>query len=191
MINRIPRYCCPNRHRSASVFTVLTRHTGLQAYLVVRLIWGTTFVTNCVIAVIRRPGFIRCGRDFSALVQTGPGTRSASYTVSTGSFPGGGGVKRPGRGVDHPPTSSAEVKETVKLYLCSPLWAFAACSTVDFTFTRFYDHLFFFSRFSDVLGNQRISNCSCTVDGGFVRLWSDCLCGNRVLMCVIAVCFVQ
>jgi len=33
--------------------------------------------------------------------------------MSTGSFIG---VKRPGRGVDHPPTSSAEVKERVELY---------------------------------------------------------------------------
>jgi hypothetical protein len=30
------------------------------------------------------------------------------------------GVRRPGRGVNHPPTSSAEVKERVKLYLFSP-----------------------------------------------------------------------
>jgi hypothetical protein len=29
-------------------------------------------------------------------------------------------VKRPGRGVDHPPSSSARVKERVELYLCSP-----------------------------------------------------------------------
>jgi hypothetical protein len=29
-------------------------------------------------------------------------------------------VKRPGRGVDHPPLSSAEVKERVELYLYSP-----------------------------------------------------------------------
>jgi hypothetical protein len=40
------------------------------------------------------------------------------YTVGTGSFPG---VKRSGRGVDHPPPSSAEVKEEVELYLYSPL----------------------------------------------------------------------
>ena len=35
------------------------------------------------------------------------------------------GVKRPGRGVDHAPPSSAEVKEIVELYLCSssgPSW---------------------------------------------------------------------
>ena len=30
------------------------------------------------------------------------------------------GVKRPGRGVDHPPPSSAEVKEKVELNLYSP-----------------------------------------------------------------------
>jgi hypothetical protein len=30
------------------------------------------------------------------------------------------GVKRPGRGVDHPPSSSARVKEIVELYLYSP-----------------------------------------------------------------------
>ena len=34
----------------------------------------------------------------------------------TGYFPG---VKRPGRGVNHPPPSTAEVKETVELYLYS------------------------------------------------------------------------
>jgi len=30
------------------------------------------------------------------------------------------GVKRPGHGVDHPPASGVEVKETVQLYLYSP-----------------------------------------------------------------------
>ena len=30
------------------------------------------------------------------------------------------GVKRPGRGADHPPPSSAEVKKRVELYLYSP-----------------------------------------------------------------------
>jgi hypothetical protein len=40
----------------------------------------------------------------------------ASYTMVSGSLPG---VKRPRRGVDHPPPSSAEVKERVDLYLYS------------------------------------------------------------------------
>jgi len=62
------------------------------------------------------------GVRFSAPVQTGPGAHPASNTVGTGSFPG---VKQPGRGVDHPPPSSAEVKERVELYLYStsgPSW---------------------------------------------------------------------
>jgi hypothetical protein len=60
---------------------------------------------------------IPVGARFSAPVQTDPGAYPASCTMGTGSFPG---VKRPGRGVDHPPLSSAEVKERVELYLCSP-----------------------------------------------------------------------
>ena len=48
----------------------------------------------------------RCGARFSVPVQTGPGAYPASYTMRTGSFPG---VKRPGRGADHPPHLSAEV----------------------------------------------------------------------------------
>ena len=58
------------------------------------------------------------GAKFSALVQNGLGAHPASYIMGTGvSFPG---VKRPGRGVDNPPPSSAEVKERVELYICSP-----------------------------------------------------------------------
>jgi hypothetical protein len=45
----------------------------------------------------------RWGARFSAPVQTGPGAHPASCTMGTG-------LKRPGRGVDHPPPSSAEVK---------------------------------------------------------------------------------
>jgi hypothetical protein len=50
---------------------------------------------------------------FSAPVQTGSGAHPASYTVGTGSFPG---VKRPGRGIDHPHPARAEDKERVELY---------------------------------------------------------------------------
>jgi len=51
---------------------------------------------------------------FSAPVQTGSENHPASYTMGTESFPG---VKRPGRGTDHPLPSIAEVKERVELYL--------------------------------------------------------------------------
>ena len=57
------------------------------------------------------------GGRFSASVQTGPGAHPVSCTMSTGSFPG---VKRPGRGVDHPLPSRAEVEGRVELYICSP-----------------------------------------------------------------------
>ena len=61
------------------------------------------------------PGIeFRCGARFPAPVQNGPGAHPASYTMGTGSFPE---VKRPGRGVDHPQPSSAEVEERVALYL--------------------------------------------------------------------------
>ena len=60
-----------------------------------------------------RPGIeSRWEARFSAPVQTGPGAHPASYTMGTGSFPG---VKQLGRGVDHPPSYSAEVKERVDL----------------------------------------------------------------------------
>jgi hypothetical protein len=58
------------------------------------------------------------GVKFSLSFQTAPGTHPASYTMGTGSFPG---VKRPGRDVDHTPSSSAEAKERVELYFYSPL----------------------------------------------------------------------
>jgi hypothetical protein len=60
------------------------------------------------------------GARFYAPVQNGPKAHPASYTMGSGSFPG---VKRPGRIVDHPPPSSAEVKERAELYLYSPVWA--------------------------------------------------------------------
>jgi hypothetical protein len=64
----------------------------------------------------------RWGARFSTPVLTGPGGHPAFCTMGTGSFPG---VKRPGCGADHPPSSSAEVKEGVELYIYSPsgpLW---------------------------------------------------------------------
>jgi hypothetical protein len=48
--------------------------------------------------------------------------------MGTRSLPG---ATWPGHGIDHPPPSSAKVKERVQL-----LWAFVACSTVNFTFTK-------------------------------------------------------
>jgi hypothetical protein len=58
------------------------------------------------------------GARFFAHVQTGPETHPASCTMGTWSFPG---VKRPGRGADHPPSSSAEVKKEYSYTSTPPL----------------------------------------------------------------------
>ena len=57
----------------------------------------------------------RCRRYFDTRPNR-PWGYPASYTTDTGSFPG---VKRPGRGEDHPPHSNAEVKKRVVLYIYS------------------------------------------------------------------------
>jgi hypothetical protein len=57
------------------------------------------------------------GGRFFAPVQTGSAAHPTSYTMGTGSLPG---VRRPGRGFDNPPQSSAEVKERVEPDLYSP-----------------------------------------------------------------------
>ena len=73
----------------------------------------------------------RVGRDSSVGIATryrldGPGSNPGggeifcpTYSMGTGSFPG---IKWPGRGVDQPSSSRAEVKERVELYLYSPSW---------------------------------------------------------------------
>jgi hypothetical protein len=56
------------------------------------------------------------GSRFTAPVQTGSEAHPASNTMCIGSFPE---VKWPGRGVEHPPPSDAEVNERVELYIYS------------------------------------------------------------------------
>ena len=69
------------------------------------------------------------GLRFSEPVQTDPGAHPASYTMDTRSFLG---VKRPGRGVDHPLPSSADVNERVELYLYFTSGPSVACYRVNF-----------------------------------------------------------
>ena len=61
-------------------------------------------------------GGVGLAARFSASLPTGPRAHLASYTMGTGSFPG---VRRSGRGVDHPLSYSAEAKERVELYIYS------------------------------------------------------------------------
>ena len=63
----------------------------------------------------------RCRRDIPHPSRRALGAHPASYTMGTVSFPG---VKRHGVGVDHPPLSSADVKERVEPYFfpSGPSW---------------------------------------------------------------------
>jgi hypothetical protein len=56
------------------------------------------------------------GARFSVPVQTRPGAYPTAYTLGTVSCPG---VKRPERGVNHPPLANTNVKERIKLYMYS------------------------------------------------------------------------
>ena len=82
---------------------------------------------NCVIILCSTGSPVRGSKPGgSEIFRTRPerpwGPYSLLYNGYRVSFPG---VKRPGRGVNHPPLSRAEVKERVQLYLYSPsgpLW---------------------------------------------------------------------
>jgi hypothetical protein len=50
------------------------------------------------------------------------------------------GVKRPARGVDHPPHLAPRLKRE-QSYTSTPHWAFVACSRVNFTFTFYWQAL--------------------------------------------------
>ena len=68
------------------------------------------------------------GEEIFLPVQTDPEAHPASCTMGTGPFPG---VKRPGRGADHPLPSKCRGHERVGLYL----WAFMACYGAPLPFT--------------------------------------------------------
>jgi len=68
------------------------------------------------------------GKIFRTRPDRSCGPPSLLYNEYRVSFPG---VRRPGRGVGHPPISSAEIKKGVELYLHSRLCAFIACSRLN------------------------------------------------------------
>ena len=97
-----------------------TRHgsRGMTPYILnLGTLWSVGRYSSVGVTTLRagRSGYgISVGARLSAPVKIGPGAHPVSYTTGTGSLPG---VKRPGRGADHPPPSRAEGKEGVGLYL--------------------------------------------------------------------------
>ena len=104
---------------------------------------------------------IPVGARFSAPVQTVLGAYPASCTMGTGSFPG---VKRPGRGVDHPPPSKCRGLERVGLYLYSP--SELSWTVIGGTYVRRF--------ITDIL--LRTYNCN-----SWVNLWWTKLQDGRIL----------
>jgi hypothetical protein len=67
---------------------------------------------------------------FFAHVHIDPGAHPASCTMGTGSFPG---VKRPGRGADHPPLLVPRSRKSTGIPLL-PLWAFGSVTGYPYLF---------------------------------------------------------
>jgi hypothetical protein len=95
----------PQLQTFMSALPYVKRHTLAELYPKYKLLHNTTVGRDSSVGTatrygLDRPGIeSRWGSRFSASLHTGPGAHPASYTMDTGSFPG---VKRPGRGVDHP-----------------------------------------------------------------------------------------
>ena len=109
-----------------SVTELIKRGRGWLAVISIRGMHSTLTAFACSISSFAHTHIyiyilvyeIPVGARFSAPVQTGPGAHPASSTMGTGSL--ARGEKRLGRGFDHPPQPSAEVKERVELNLYSP-----------------------------------------------------------------------
>jgi len=96
--------------------------------------YWTLRITYCWCAVIesmlwRSGDRIPVGARFSAPIQTSLGSTQPPLQWVLGLSRG---VKQPGRGFDYPPSSIAEVEGIVILHNLLPLWAFVACSRVNF-----------------------------------------------------------
>jgi hypothetical protein len=126
---------------------------------------GTHFDLNTYYPASRYSDWLRTGRSgdripvgarFFSHIQTGPRTHPVSFTMATGSFPG---VKRPGRGADHQPPSSAEVMKGWSYTYIHPLGQFRPVTGL------LYLYLLSCLRFSSVRRGKALDNiiinCNC------------------------------
>ena len=92
---------------------------------------------------------------------TGPGAQQVPCTMGIGLFVG---VERPGRGFNHPPPSSAEVKERVEVYLSSssgPSWPLIGL--IILSFVLLITLSFAQRRMSQIIG--------CLVNNELAKMW--------------------
>ena len=110
------------------------------------------------------------------------GAHPASCTMGTGSFPG---VKRPGRDVDYPPLSSAEVQERVELYhysLSGAVWP-----VVGETYLQIYVHFLPYIQYSQSVIHRRLTTRS-TVRAYHMECPLVRRCYNKRLILWLEIC---
>jgi hypothetical protein len=94
--------------------SIYTEWTTRSSYSFFIILLRVSVCRDSVVGIATRyelggPGIeSQWGARFSAPAQTGPGAYPAFCTMGTGSFPG---VKRPERGVDHPPHPAPRLKK--------------------------------------------------------------------------------
>jgi hypothetical protein len=136
--------CCASLHNQAHVqrhlvhnFVVLICRERERLSVALLCLVFVPNITSVVGAATRYeldgPGIeSRWGRDFPhpSIPALGPSQPPIKWVPDL--FPG---VKRPGRGVSHPPPSSTEVKGRVELYLFSPSGPSWPVLRANFTFS--------------------------------------------------------
>ena len=116
----------------------MTLRAGLEIYLTPTGNRTTIYPFSSFTPKSRSVNVISSRAKFVNLLHHTPVDHPTSYTMGTRSI--SWGIKRPGRGVNHPPSSSAEVKESSSILLV-PLWAFMICSRANFNSPYAYRRL--------------------------------------------------
>jgi hypothetical protein len=104
-------------------------HVGMCVYIHIQYIYGRDSSVNIATRYgLDGPGIeSRWGKDIASPSRAalGPTQRPIQWV------PGLPGLKQAGRGVDHPPHLGTRLKKEWS-YTCTPIWAFVACSEVNF-----------------------------------------------------------
>jgi hypothetical protein len=95
-------------HFFINIIYVIFMYCIYKSLLLISVIWDSSEGIATMYG-LDGPGIeSRWEAIFSAPVQTGPGAHTVSNTMGNGCFPA---VKRPGRGVDHPPHIAVRLRK--------------------------------------------------------------------------------